>query len=443
MADRKQPNPDLDSNKDETMGRITAVGSIAGVTLACSLLAFTGCGGGGATVTPTPPTPTPVGPASGSEFLYTFTFLGDIRVATLNTTTGGISSIMDATPHQDPHLGASLGETFTAVVLGKYFYVSGFDQWVGSGAVYGFTITGAHGELTILPSSPYDDNDVINFPTGLTLDGQDKYLYLSGGGTILTYQIDKDTGILTDTGEEFTNGTETLAVKGGDSAGRYVYALGVGGGSYNIHVLSVGFAGVLTDVSGSPLSVYSPPPGVNVIPQLLISPDGNYLYLSIRASSGSYPITPMTSIYSFSINSATGALTAVPGSPFTLGSSPFSSSGEITISPNGQFMYVPEIAQQSANTSMSVYAIDPAHGTFGLAPVSSVTGTGKFGNLNLIDTSGQVLISRDSRSADLGYWSYLVDGSTGSLSLAAGSPFNISDPNSSNVYGGSAIIRIP
>ena len=417
--------------------------AVAQITLACCLSVFTGCSGGGTTPTPTPaPTPTPTGPTSGAEFLYTFGFIGDVQVATLNTTTGTISSLTDAAPNLIPSLEASRGNTFAAFLPGKYFYVAAFDQSAGSGAVFAFTITGVHGELTSILSSPYDIP--IDFPTGIAIDGQGKYLYVSGGNIIRVFQIDKDTGILTNTGRVFSYGNAELAVQCGDSTGRYIYTLEYGDGIASIHILSIGFAGALTEVPGSPLLVYSAPSGSRMIPQLLVNPTGSYLYLLVRSTDSLTGTFTKASVYSFSIDAATGALTAVPSSPFNLTiSNPIPFNGEITMSPNGEFLYIPEINQSSEEKSMSVYAMDPAQGTIGLAPASSITSTDEFDDANLIDPSGQFLISRSANATTWGYWSNTINGSTGSLSPVTGSPFDVNNPISSASYGGSAIVRIP
>ena len=421
------------------VARKSAVAMFAGIALACCSFGAIGCGGSGptATSTPTPtPTPTPTGPASGSEFLYTFSFGDDIQVATLNTTTGTIGSLTDATTNLSGTLLASAGETFSAVVPGKYFYVAGLDQPAGSGAVFGFAITGAHGELTSIPFSPFEDYDVINAPSGLVVDGLGKYLYLSGGNTILTFQIDQNTGELTDTSEEFQGGTAQLAVVGGDPAGNYIYALESGGDSADIHILAIKPpGGALAEVAGSPFQVYLAPSGFQVNAQLLVSPTGSYLYLS----ADSFQTTPpVESLYSFSVDSATGALSAVSGSPVAV-SNPID--GQLAISPDGKFLYVPEKSGQVQ--SMSVYAVDPSHGTVSSAPVSSATGT--FGNANLIDPSGNVLISAgyEGLFSYTAAWSYVMNGTTGTLSPVTGSPFNDPDPQSGYLYGGSAIVKIP
>jgi len=431
------------------IARKPVVASISACMLACCGLVLGGCGSGSATPPPTPPT-TPVspGPASGSEFIYSFSFGNDIQVATLDKVSGAISSVTDAAPNLYPALIADFGRAFTVLVRGKYFYVTGFDQPDGSYAIFGFTITGAHGELTSLPSSPYINNNVISYATGLVADGQGKNLYISGMNTILIFQIDQNTGILTNTGMKLTGGNEGLKVCGADSTGKYIYALGQDGGSIDIHILAIGFAGGLSEIPGSPFPAYSTTSDLISTSKLLISPSGNYLYLLITGINGvGQPVTSFTNVYSFSINALTGALTPIPGSPFILRhSDPVASQGDSSVSPNGKFLYVPNRQQMTADNSMSVYAIDTAHGTVGLDPaftVAAVAGTGVFGNTNLIDPSGSVLISKGAGATA---WTYLINGSTGALSATPGSPFNFYNGQTGVPtidYRGSSILEVP
>jgi 6-phosphogluconolactonase len=69
--------------------------------------------------------------------------------------------------------------------------------------------------------------------------------------------------------------------------------------------------GALTEISGSPLAV-GPSPGLQCV---IFDPTGKFLYVSNSITS---------KVYAFSVNSSTGALTGITGSPFDVGMSPVS-----------------------------------------------------------------------------------------------------------------------
>ena len=71
-------------------------------------------------------------------------------------------------------------------------------------------------------------------------------------------------------------------------------------------VFTAAVTGALTALPGFPMTLGSEPFSVSA------SPDGKYVYVSDE---------PDDTIYGFSVNSSTGALTAVPGSPYNSGQS--------------------------------------------------------------------------------------------------------------------------
>ena len=69
-------------------------------------------------------------------------------------------------------------------------------------------------------------------------------------------------------------------------------------------------------------------------------------------------------VSAYTIDGATGALTAVPGSPFPADAGPFS----VTVDPTGQFLYVANLNPSSNN--VSAYTIDGATGALTTVPGS-------------------------------------------------------------------------
>jgi 6-phosphogluconolactonase (cycloisomerase 2 family) len=103
--------------------------------------------------------------------------------------------------------------------------------------------------------------------------------------------------------------------------------------------------GSLTPVAGSPFPIGGSGGG-----SLAIDPSGKYLYAPYASG-----------VAGFSINSSTGSLSALPGSPFTDGSSPFAG----VVDPSGKFFYS---TGSSALMGLSVYTLDSTTGA--LTPVA-------------------------------------------------------------------------
>lgn len=123
-----------------------------------------------------------------------------------------------------------------------------------------------------------------------------------------------------------------------------------------IHVFSVNTAmGALTEVPGSPFNA-------GLIPQsMALDPTGRFLYVANQES---------TDVTAFSINGSTGALTELPGSPVSIGSPPVA----LAVDPTGNFLYVS--ASGAQGQAIFEFAIDPVAGV--LTPGQSSPQAGLF-----------------------------------------------------------------
>jgi 6-phosphogluconolactonase len=113
------------------------------------------------------------------------------------------------------------------------------------------------------------------------------------------------------------------------------------------------------------------------------------------------------------INSDTGTLEEVSGSPFTTGTQPFG----VAADPTGKYLYVPNIS----SNNISAYSINPSTGF-----LTSITGSPFTAEVNpagiAADPSGKYLYVANMGSANLS--AYSIDASTGSLTSITGSPFS-------------------
>lgn len=117
-------------------------------------------------------------------------------------------------------------------------------------------------------------------------------------------------------------------------------------------------------------------------------------------------------ISAFQLNTTTGALTAVPGSPFNGRSDPHA----LAVDPAGKFLFV---ANQTAN-NISVFAINPASGALTEIPNSPfASGSGSSPNVLTVDATGKFLFvanntsTLNSAAAEIDV--YQIDFATGAL----------------------------
>ena len=179
----------------------------------------------------------------------------------------------------------------------------------------------------------------------------------SADNTVSVYSINASTGALTAVrGSPFATGTTPSSVAI-NPAGTLAFVANEN--SSNVSVYSINATtGALTQVSGSPFATGGIPGGIPF--SVAINPAGTLAFVANSADN-------TVSVYS--INATTGALTAVPGSPFAAGTNPYS----VAINPAGTLAFV---ANVNSNT-VSVYSINASTGA--LTQVSGspfATGTG-------------------------------------------------------------------
>ena len=172
--------------------------------------------------------------------------------------------------------------------------------------------------------------------------GKFAYTANNGDGTISSYTIDSSTGKLTAVGTPTVDGTAPAAVSLSPN-GKFAFSASNNG--KQIYAFTIDqTTGQLTAVAGSPF-----PTGFatgSTYPDIAVDPQSAHLYL---ASAGDAKVA------GFAINSTSGALTALTGSPYTAGAG----AGAIpAFSPNGKFLYVmDQAATGTAANSVFGYSI--------------------------------------------------------------------------------------
>jgi len=182
--------------------------------------------------------------------------------------------------------------------------------------------------------------------------------------------------------------------------------------SNNVSAFTIDAAsGGLTAVAGAPFAAGSGPFGV------VTDPAGKFVYVTNGESNN---------VSAYTVNAGTGALTPVSGSPFAVGSGV--QLGTPAVDPSGRFLYVPAFdsnlvfAYQIDATSGALAAITSSPFPAVNEPVSAnVDPTGRF--LYVANEGGAVSGVCDPSVNPCGLSAYTVDALSGALTQVTGSPF--------------------
>jgi len=322
-------------------------------------LSLTGCG---TSTSQTAPCSSGAGSisSSGPEFLYgapNTALLNLFLTATINANTGGFSSVsFTGLP-----LLASLG---MIAVDAQFLYISA-PLLTGNGAqIFGYSISPTNGAITPIVGSPFSVGPGA-FPEGLATVPKTYILYAADADRIDAFTVDSVSGVPTAIpGSPFASGSNQQLVV--DPSGKFLYASDddpPGG----VLAFTIDAAGALSAVPGSPFTI---PGGASANSQPYgIVDTGSFVYTGLTAAN---------QIGAFSIDSATGALTAVPGSPFPAGNDP------TVLALANNFLYV--VNEQDG--SISGYSINPTSGVLTPVPGSPFT---VGGSTLTVDVSGTYL----------------------------------------------------
>jgi 6-phosphogluconolactonase len=142
-----------------------------------------------------------------------------------------------------------------------------------------------------------------------------------------------------------------------------------------------------------------------------------------------YDSTP-GGVAGYAIDSTTGALSLVPGSPFAAGTG----AGLIAANPSGKFIYV------IGSAGISAYAVDGTTGAL-TAVSGSPLATGGYSRSVAIDQSGKFLYVADDISHN-NIWGYTIDATTGALTPVPGSPFDTEETPFTRGRGNASAVAI-
>jgi 6-phosphogluconolactonase (cycloisomerase 2 family) len=217
---------------------------------------------------------------------------------------------------------------------------------------------------------------------------------------IVAYREDPNSGVLTQlTGSPVTAGSAVQSIAMHPS-GKFLYAANSGDGPPgDVSLFTISTTGVITEVT--------PRTNLGSSPTLLaMDSAGAFLYVG-NSGSGS--------ISAFSIDSGTGALTEVAGSPFPIGLTPIN----MKVAPSGATLYVTgEFSNGNVSTGIiEIFSVNQGILSPLLPTNTFLTGNNPYGLT--ISSSGSSLYTANSKDASISEFTVNADGSLTELS---GSP---------------------
>jgi|GEM_PF-6402707 len=263
--------------------------------------------------------------------------------------------------------------------------------------IWAFTINRQNGNLTEMSTSPYDDT--VNFDS-VAVDQLGKFVYAYGASQVSAYSIQPGTGQLT-----AVSGSPFAADASGQQFEVASDRIAISqDDKYLYAATSVGIdafsidttTGGLTKVSGSPFAASA---GVAFA---LSTPASGFLYETTTSQS--------TPIFGYSIDSNTGALTSLPSS-----SSPSCSASNLSSPANGKFLF---------GASCGMFQIDSNSGALTLLASDPLTPYDGWSDFD--PASGFLWIVNSPQpcfDCEVGTTTFQVDANAGSLTMVPNSFF--------------------
>jgi 6-phosphogluconolactonase (cycloisomerase 2 family) len=341
------------------------------------------------------------------KFLYTGDSSG-VSAFTIDSVTGALTPVAGS-PFAP---GVPTPDAITVDPQGKFVY------FLSNSSVFGFAINGTSGVLTAVPGSPFAPVAPNLVTMSIAIDPTSSFMYVTnfsqvqGTSSISAYRLDATTGALTPlTGSPFSSGLAEPSWISVDPSGAFLYVPSfdtTAGGIIEAFTIAPG-TGVLSSLGSTSARLFPHAPVQLAISSGTAAVTSRPAYVLV-ANSGSNDVS------AYSVNPASGTLTAVSGSPFLAGTSPVSVSTDIL----GRFAYV----ANNGSNDISAFDVSPATGA--LIPVTgSPFPTGGTGPQSVVvDGPSEFVYAGNSGSQNISEFS--LNPATGALSAISGSPLGAS-----------------
>ncbi|MBK9797736.1 MAG: beta-propeller fold lactonase family protein [Holophagaceae bacterium] len=253
------------------------------------------------------------------KFVYVANYNGGLSGFNLNTGDGALTEVTGS-----PYTGYTV-ERVTTDPSGKFLFAAGRNN-----GVYVYTIDATPGPtlgaLTHVTGSPFVTEPAL-LTTSVAVDPSGRFVYVNSDiGKIYAFTLDAGTGALTSVpGSPFTASNNYNGELLVHPSGKFLFAACSNTDVVEAFVIDPA-SGALSPVAGSPFNT-----GVSVIglsvdttTKLIAGPSGLSLdptgtYLIVRGDSLPNELAAVNKVAAFSVNPATGTLTPVTNSPFSLG----------------------------------------------------------------------------------------------------------------------------
>jgi 6-phosphogluconolactonase (cycloisomerase 2 family) len=295
-------------------------------------------------------------PASGaySALVYSLHASGTELIAAGQDSSGSLVSL---TPFSSPTFPIGKPQAMT-IVKKQFLYVP-----MGDTTIQAFQIDRATAALSTIAGSPYTVPTANGTATSAVTDPQGRFLFVGSDSTaeVWAYDIDPNSGALTlVVGSPFTVQftffrAHSLTV---DATGNFLY-VGQGDPSLGIMAFSIDQGnGALIQLAGTPFHLG--------VAQLHADLAAEFLTGTAQVLSQTSPVAPDTKIYRFSIGS-NGVPTPVAGSPFQTRFAPY----DFIILPNAKFIFTFGIsASTNQQGAIEGFQVDPKTGALTMMPGS-------------------------------------------------------------------------
>lgn len=314
-----------------------------------------------------------------------------VETASLSTS-GSFSQVTGLTP------AVPAGGTIDDMAqLGNKFLYLPFGDIQG---VQALAINNSTGALSSINGSPF----LLPSPAtadAVAVDPKGRFLFVGSEftGFVTVFQVASDGSLIVTPGSPFSSislsSADSIAV---DGTGKFLY-VGQNDAALPVDVFTIDQnTGALSELSAFPLNVA----------QLRTDSTGKFLFgVQIPFDSFSFASDPHVSV--FAIDPTTGAPSAVAGSPFTTSAPAF----DVVVHPNGKFIYVNEFnVASSAPAPIEGFQVNSTSGALTALPGSPFAGLA--GAYCKMDPSGGVLVCDPNNTLD-GFAVFTVNPTTGAL----------------------------
>lgn len=313
-----------------------------------------------------------------------------------------------------PGVGTTYNTGMVANPITSAFYVADWTNSPGRNLIDEFSPIDSQGTLAQVDAVEPLTNAGQGY--GLSIDPKGKFLYSVEGsdgifdGVNSTIQVYTLSQTGTPAPASYVQSSAYLSRSTIDPAGRFLY-VGFQGSNFGVSVYSIDSAtGGLTEVTGSPFDTLG-----CFVSAIFAEPAGSFLYVQLtpgNTCTSPYPII------GFSLNGTTGALVPFAGSPFA-GSNTIN--GNLAFDRSGKFAFLATIYSPDVGNTLSVFAIDPASGI--LSSTGGPAIASQYGDIPIIDPSGQFLYIVDNPLLE-----FRINPTTGALTNIGAFQFSKGSP---------------